>query len=200
MNNYRTYSIFFFLALCAPVAALAQLEVGGDMLDNCGRIEALYDDDKTLEARDAARQCLEAIEQELESQVGQYFLEEVAGWKRSRFEQNKAMGFTNTAARYSKGGNTVNVSLTGGFGGGGTMGGLGALAQMGMMQSGKQVRVANLPATISPDGDVMVVLSDGSMLMFESPDFNDADSALEGMGDLINEFPVADINATLSET
>ena len=68
---------------------------------------------------------------------------------------------------------------------------------MGMMGSGRQVRVANLPATVTPSGQVMVTLEDGSFLNFESNDFSTADSALSGMGDLIDKFPVADINRTL---
>jgi len=42
-------------------------------------------------------------------------------------------------------------------------------------------------------------LEDGSFLSFESSDFDDADSALSGMGDLVDAFPVADINRTLVE-
>ena len=43
-------------------------------------------------ARDAAIKCLDWLERELDGEIGQYFLEEVAGWKRGRFEQNAAMG------------------------------------------------------------------------------------------------------------
>ena len=61
------------------------------------------------------------------------------------------------------------------------------------------MRVADLPAIVDPNGDIMVPLEDGSILNFNSPSFNDADSSLSGMGDLVNAFPVADINRTLSE-
>ena len=190
------------LVLLLPLGAAAQLEVGGDMLDSCSKINALYEDGKLTEARDAARACLAGIEQELEGEIGKYFLENVAGWERMSFEQNKAMGFTSTTARYRKDGKTVNVSLTGGSGGAGLMGGaLSGLAQMGMMQGGKQIRVAKLPAVATPEGQVTVSLSDGSLLVFDSPDVNTADEALapDGMGGLIDAFPVADINRKLTE-
>jgi hypothetical protein len=48
-----------------------------------------------------------------------------------------------------------------------------------------------------PDGSITVTLESGSILTFSSGNFSDQDSALAGMGDLVNAFPVADIsNAT----
>lgn len=192
-----------FLAIALPMtflpAAFAQLEVGGDLLDNCSKIDDLQKAENYSEARGAARLCLEGLDQKLEGEVGEHFLMEVAGWKRTSFEQNKAMGFSTTTARYVKDGITANVTLTGGAGGGSGFGALSSIATMGMLQSGRQVRVAGLPAAVNPDGTIMVTLEDGSFLNFESPDFNDADSALAGIGSLVNEFPVADINRTLVE-
>lgn len=179
--------------------ASAQLEVAGDMLDNCSKIEGLREEEKLADARDAARLCLEGLEQELEGQVGQHFLDEVAGWTRTSFEQSKAMGFATTTARYRKDGKTVTVTLMGGAGGGSGLGALSSLAAMGMMQGGKQVRVAGLAATVGPDGTISVTLEDGSFLSFKCPDFDDADSALAGMGELVDQFPVAEINTTLKE-
>ncbi len=195
----KIQELFFSAAILVVgiPAAFAQLEIGGDMLSNCSRIEGLRSTGNYAEARDAARLCLEGLEQELEGEIGRYFLMEVAGWTRVNFEQSSALGFSNTSARYQKDGNTVTVSLMGGAAAG--FGALGGLAQIGLLQSGRQVRVAGLPAIVNPNGDIMVPLEDGSILNFNSPSFNDADSSLSGMGDLVNAFPVADINRTLSE-
>jgi hypothetical protein len=187
------------LSMTLPPAH-AQLEVGGDLLDNCSRIDELQKNGKYSEARNLARLCLEGLDQKLEGEVGEYFLEDVAGWKRTRLEQNKTMGLSITTARYEKGGVSADVSLTGGAGSGaglGALGGFGGLAAMGMLQSGRQVRVGGLPAAVNPDGTILVTLEDGSFLSFKSRNYNDADSALEGIGPLVNEFPVADINRTL---
>jgi hypothetical protein len=62
----------------------------------------------------------------------------------------------------------------------------------------KQVKVAGLPATVLPNGQVMVSFEDGTMLNFESSDFTTADAALSGMGDLVDEFPVAEISQALT--
>lgn len=191
---------------CALVqTAAAQLEVGGDLLDNCGEIDALQSAGSFTAARDKARLCLEGIEQELTGEVGQFFTAEISGWTRTSFEQNDVMGFSNISARYEKGDVRVNVSLTGTSGGGsGAAGGLGdfggllsGIASNAILQSGQQVTVAGLPSSVQPDGTVTVPLEDGSILVFESNDLQSAEAALEGMGDLINEFPVAGINAAL---
>lgn len=88
----------------------------------------------------------------------------------------------------------------GGAGGGGLgeLGGLfGGIAQSAILQNGQQVTVAGLKSSVQPDGTITVPLEDGSILTFESYDLDDADSALAGMGDLVDNFPVADINTAL---
>jgi len=196
-NQDMTRMIPLFLILFS-LPAYAQLEVGGGLLDNCNQIDALVKDEKFPEAKEKTALCLEGIEQELSSEIGSYFHEEIGDWTRTSLDKNQAMGFSNISARYEKGSDTVNISLTGSTGGNSGLGGLlGGLAQSGMMGGGKQVTVAGIPSTISPEGDLMVPLEDGSILMFESSDFNSADAAIDGMGDLINDFPVADINEKL---
>lgn len=191
----RKFSLFLFLA---PLVASAQLEVGGGLLDNCKQIDALNDSGKFAEAKEKAQLCLQGIEQKLSGEISSYFYEEIAGWKRNRLEKNQAMGFSNVAATYRKGDIAVEVSLTASSGGSGGLGGfLGGLAQSGMMGGGQQVTVAGIPSTFSSDGTLMVPLKSGSFLTFESRDFSNADEAIAGMGDLINEFPVADINGKL---
>ena len=192
------------LAGGVPIS-LAQLEVGGGLLDNCAEIDPLQSAGNFAEARDKARLCLEGIEQELVGEVGQYFLPQIGLWTRTSFQQDNVMGFTNITAVYEKGDISVDVSLTGESGGGGGGGGfaaglgglLGGIAQSAILQSGQQVTVAGLPSSVQPDGTLTVPLEDGSFLTFVSPDLGDADAALSGMGDLVNDFPVAEINAAL---
>jgi len=197
-NTKSTLFAATTLMIVLPTA-FAQLEVGGDMLDNCSRIDDLQKAGNFSEARGAARLCLEGLEQQLEGEVGEYFLMDVAGWKRTSFERSKAMGFSNTSARYEKDGNSATVSLTGGVGGASGLGALAGFATSGLLSSGRQLRVAGLPAAVNPDGTILVTLEDGSILNFESPDFDDADAALAGIGPLVDAFPVADINKALVE-
>jgi hypothetical protein len=106
---------------------------------------------------------------------------------------------TNVAARYTKGDIRVDVNLTGtgGSAAGGLGGVFGGIAQSALLQSGRQVTVGGIRSVLQNDGTLMVPLGDGSFLNFSSSDLDSADAALQGMGDLINEFPVADINAAL---
>jgi hypothetical protein len=184
--------------------SLAQLEVGGSLLGNCAEIDPLQSAGNFAEARDKARLCLEGLEQQLVGEVGQYFLPQIGLWTRTSFQQDNVMGFTNITAVYEKGDISVDVTLTGESGGGGAgglasgLGGLlGGIAQSAILQSGQQVTVAGLPSSVAPDGTLTVPLEDGSFLTFVSPDLGTAEAALSGMGDLVNDFPVAEINAAL---
>lgn len=190
-----------FLALIVSPGAFAQLEVGGDLLDNCAEIDALQSAGNFSAARDRARLCLDGIEQQLLGALGQHFPEQVGAWMRTSYEENQVFGFTNITADYQKDGVSVEVSLTGEAGGGEGLGGLGGLfggiAQQAIGSSGQQVTVAGLPSSVQPDGTLMVPLEDGSFLTFSSYEFDNASDALAGMGDLVNDFPVAAINEAL---
>ena len=178
-------------------SAFAQLEVGGGLTDNCAQIEGLRKGGDLSGARDKANLCLQGLEQQLQSDVGKNFPADVAGWKRTGLDQGEALGFTNISATYKKGEQTATVSLTGGATGGGALGGLlGGIARMGA-QAGQQVRIGGLPGSVQTDGSINVTLENGSILSFASPSFHDQASALAGLGDLVNAFPVADINKML---
>lgn len=178
-------------------AADAQLEVSGDALVNCSEIDALREAGDYTAARDKAQLCLDALEAEISGAVGGSFPPAVAGWTRTHIEQSEALGFTNISATYTKENHTASVSLTGGASGAGLGGLLGGLARAGLAQAGKQVRVGGLPGAVQADGTITVTLEDGSLLTFGCPDFDTADAALAGIGDLVNAFPVAEINEKL---
>ncbi|HUQ53128.1 MAG TPA: hypothetical protein VM692_12965 [Gammaproteobacteria bacterium] len=186
-------------ALIGAPLAMAQLEVGGSALDNCSKIDALRKAGNYTEARDKAQACLDALEQEVTGSVGKLFSTNVAGWARANLQQDKVLGFTNVTATYKKGEHEATVALTGtGGGGGGGLGGLlGGFARAGLAGSGQQVRVGGLPASVQPDGTITVTLEDGSFLTFSSSSFTSQETALAGLGDLVNGFPVAEINKAL---
>lgn len=200
MNIFKRSIALLALLVAAAPLVFAQLEVGGDLLDNCAKIDGLQKSENYSEARAAAQSCLEGLNHKLESSIGQYFPEEIGDWRRTRFEQNNAMGFSTSNARYVNDGISADVSLTGGMGGGSGLGALAGIASFGMLQAGRKVRVAGLPAAVNPDGTIIVTLEDGSFLNFKSPQLNDADAALEGIGTLVNDFPVADLNNALAKT
>jgi hypothetical protein len=192
----RTGLLAISLLTFGPIA-FAQLEVGGGLADNCAQIDGLRKSGDVAGARAKAELCLQALDQQLQSDVGKNFPADVAGWKRTNIEQNQALGFTNISATYKKGEQTATVSLTGGTAGGGGLGGLlGGIAKLGA-QSGQQVRIGGLPGSVQTDGSITVTLENGSILSFGSASFHDQASALAGLGELVNAFPVADINKML---
>ena len=196
MSNLRYGLLASVLLVGAPVA-VAQLEVGGSALDNCSQIDALRKAGNLTEARDKAQICLEALEQEVTGSVGRLFPANVASWTRTNIEQSTALGFTNVTATYTKDEHEATVALTGTGGGGGLGDLLGGFARAGLAGTGQQVRVAGLSASVQADGTITVTLEDGSLLMFSSPSFDSQEAALSGLGDLVNAFPVADINKAL---
>lgn len=196
MSRIKT-SLFVlaFVALQAPYA-LAQLEVGGSLLDSCSQIDGLRKSGNFAGAKEKALQCVQGIDQQMQGDVSKSFPADVAGWKRTGIEQNQVLGFNNISATYKKAEHTATVSLTGEKSGNALGGLLGGIARLGA-QAGQQVRVGGLPAAVQPDGAISVTLEKGSFLTFKSSDFHDQQSALAGLGDLVNAFPVAEINKKL---
>jgi hypothetical protein len=204
MNRHGRSLVLIGLTAMAWSIAQAQLEVGGSLLDNCAKIDGLQKAGKFTDARDAANLCLQGIEQSLQGQVQQYFKADVAGWKRKSIEQNMVLGFANVTAVYTKGETNVSVSLTRGASGDDSVGAglgklLGGIARAGLLETGQKVRVGGLPATVQQDGSIVVNMDGGAFLTFMSTSFKDADSALKGMGDLVDAFPVADINKSVTK-
>lgn len=177
----------FVTALCCFGAAQAQ----ENPKESCDGIVELYNDGDVDGALEEARWCVEALEQVKQSAEGDLFAEEIAGWKRQSIEQNKAMGVAMTEARYTKGGQTITVSLMGGAGGG-DMGFLGGLAQMGMMSAGNKIRVGKHTGVATAEGGtstVMVSLDSGGTLSFAS-----SDAEMNSVVDFAKAFPVAEID------
>ena len=178
-------------------SAHAQLEVASSGND-CAQIESLRKAGNLGEARNKAQACIDELNNELAGSTAKLFPATVAGWKRGNVEQNQALGVNNVSTSYVKDKHTVQVALTGGGKGANNVGGLlSGIAKFGIKSSGKQIKVAGLPGSIQADGSIMVTLDDGSFLGFTCPDFHNADDALAGMGDLVNAFPVGDINKHL---
>jgi hypothetical protein len=189
-------SLMLVLLAAGVPSAYAQLDVGDSGLGACSQIDALSKAGNYSAAHEKAQACLQALDQKLQGQVSKLFPQAVSGWTRSSLEQNAVAGFNNISANYKKGTHTAEVSLTGSAGGNGMGSLLGGFARLGM-QAGQQIKVAGLPAAVQSDGTIAVTLTSGAFLTFKCSDFNTQQAALSGIGDLVNAFPVAQINSTL---
>ena len=197
MRTMISGGLALLLLLAGARNALAQLDVGDSGLSACAQIDGLSKAGNYSAAHEKAQACLEALTQKLQGEVGKQFPQTVAGWSRGNLQQNTVAGFNNITATYKKDKHSADVSLTAGNGGSGAIGSLlGGIARAGM-QTGQQVKVAGLPASVQTDGTIAVTLESGAFLTFKSPEFSDQKSALAGLGDLVNAFPVAQINKTL---
>ena len=137
----------------------------------CGAIVPLIKKDDIKGALEEAKWCVEKLEQIKQGKVAEQFLEEIDGWKRVSFNENKAMGISVTEASYEKDGKQISVNLTGG-GGTNPLGAIAQMGQMGMMQAGQKVRIQGYMGsmdTSQPDRPVLMLnLKNGGFLKFES--------------------------------
>ncbi|MEM9385530.1 MAG: hypothetical protein AAGA68_10750 [Pseudomonadota bacterium] len=172
--------------------ATAQVEFGSDLKSSCKQIQAAIDGKDMNLALEQARLCVTALEQEAEGALKELFPNKVAGYERTDFRQDRAMGIANTSATY-QGANTIRVELTGSTGGGG-LGGIAGLARMGMAASGGAMRVDGLDAMMDERGAITIFLADGSMLKVSSRDMRTREAATEGLPPFLNEFPVREIS------
>lgn len=180
---------------CLLVAGLLSFGVAHAQEDpekTCSNIVGLYADGDIDGALEEARWCVEALEQIKQGDVGEVFAAEVMGWKRGSLDQNEAMGIAVTEARYTKGEQTISVSLMGGAGGSGMGGFLGGIAQMGVMSAGTKMRIDKHTAMATSEGNtstVAVSLDSGGTLNFESYDV-DLDTVVE----FAKAFPIAELD------
>jgi hypothetical protein len=166
---------------------------------SCSGVMKLVEKGDYKAALTEARFCVEVLEQKMQGAVTAHFSESVAGWTRNDLREESVLGMSNITAEYSKGDATLTVSLIGGQGSGGAFGGaLGSIAQMGMMQSGKRVRIQGLPATIDPQGKVTIQLNDGAFISVSSPQYQQQDTALEALEPFLDAFPFSKINEARS--
>ncbi|MBA3562842.1 MAG: hypothetical protein H0W33_02290 [Gammaproteobacteria bacterium] len=162
-----------------------------DPKESCDGILELYAEGDVDGALEEARWCVESLEQIKQGEVGDVFAAEVDGWKRESLDQNEAMGIAVTEASYKKGEQAISVSLMGGAGGGG-MGFLGGLAEMGMMSAGNKMRIDKRTAVANSEGNtstVTVSLESGGALTFQSYDA-DLDTVVE----FAKAFPIAELD------
>lgn len=165
-----------------------------DLAASCNEAATLYSKKDIDGALEEARWCVEALEQIKRKQVIGLFPDEVAGYKGGEIQHQKAMGFSMLERDYRKEGKIITVSLNDSSKGGG-MGGIAAIAQMGMMEAGKKIRIQRREVIDMSEGDrveFMVVLKSGGMLRIASSNV-DHDNTLE----FVKQFPIVTLDDAL---
>jgi len=169
MLTKKSSSIFLSVTLVVVFFSGAVSALNDDTKESCSAVSSLINDNNIDAALEEARWCVEALEQFKQAGVSKLFHKTVEGWKRASLDENKAMGMTITEAVYEKNGSRIEVQLMGGAGGG--MGSLGMLAQLGMMGSGKKLRIQRRTAMDMSQGsrsELIVNLKNGGNIIFKS--------------------------------
>lgn len=119
-------------------------------------------------------------------QIQSYFPDSLTGYTGSKFESNSALGMTNLERHYTKGTETIKLSLSGssaGASGAGGLGGLAAFGRMAAMMGGPgqdtfriSGRTANLQKEDGSAPQLTVYLDSGSVLTLEGQNGATADS------------------------
>jgi hypothetical protein len=189
-NTLRWSTIVAVFALFSASGVFAE----EDPTDAFQSATELYEQGDIDGAIEEAEWGLELLRQLKRGATATHFLDEINGYVATPLETNSAMGMTVMERRYTKGGNTITVTLTGGANT--ALGGLGALASMGMMGAGEKVRIQRRTGTaIAESGEnrIMFGLKEAGMLNFESRDVS-----MDELKAFAGEFPIAELDDSSS--
>ena len=185
--NARLWSLVLTLVVLSCSALASAGESPEDALQAAAELYEQGDIDGAIEE---AEWGLELLRQLKRGATATHFLDEVLGYVGAPLQTNTAMGMTVMERSYSKGNSTISVTLTGGMNS--AMGGLGALANMGMMGGGEKVRIQRRTGTAMSDGGentIMFGLKEAGMLNFESRDVS-----MDELKAFAEAFPIAELD------
>lgn len=167
-----------------------QAQAQEDPASNCREAAKLLEDDDLDGALEEARWCVEGLEQMKQAAASDIFPDEINGFVGAQLNNQSAMGINMLERQYNKGNQTVRVHLS--TGNNMLMGGLGALANMGMMGVGKKIRVQKRTVRDMSEGNkvhFIAQLKSGGFLNFESTSA-DNETVLE----FVKAFPIAKLD------
>ena len=168
----RSIVLSSLLAISFPIFAHA--EDIGEVFKKVQEYAQQKNYPKAMEELQWAQKELEKLHQQ---RLGELLPADVDGFKGSDTEVQSAMGFSNIERQYSKGDQSISLSISGANGADG-MGGLAGLAKMGMMMGGAQAgkdqfridgRTASLDTT-SGAPELTIFLESGSILQLRAGD------------------------------
>ena len=143
--------------------------------DTCKSAASLFSEGDIEGALEEARWCVTQLEQLKQGQTSSFFKDEIDGYVGGKIESNQAMGFTVIERRYSKGGVSISVSLSGGASGAANNA-FAAIASFGMQAAqGKKVRIQRRTAVVNDDNgsaQVVITMKSGGMLTFDSSELS----------------------------
>jgi hypothetical protein len=180
----KTVILVATLSLVSSMSATAE----GDPAAYCEQAAKLYQENDIAGAVEEAKWCLESLEQIQQSQKGDRFAKQVAGWQRGEVAKQKAMGMSIIETEYSKGDKTISVSYNSGVGGMGAM-----FSQMGLAGGGKKIRLGRYTGLVMEEGgnnEIMIGLKMTQGMVNLSSDT----ASLDELQAFAKAFPIKDID------
>ncbi|MEJ2619640.1 MAG: hypothetical protein P8163_05130 [Candidatus Thiodiazotropha sp.] len=172
------------LSLVLSMSATAE----GDPAAYCKQAAKLYQEDDIAGAVEEAKWCLESLEQIQQSQKGDRFAKQVAGWQRGEVAKHKAMGMSMIETEYSKGDKTIQVSYNSGAGGMGAM-----FSQMGLMGGGKKIRLGRYTGLVMEEGSNNEIII-GLKMTQGMVNLSSDSASLDELQAFAKAFPIKDID------
>jgi hypothetical protein len=179
--------IALFVATSALISSMSAT-AEGDPAAYCKQAAKLYQEKDIAGAVEEAKWCLESLEQIQQSQKGDRFAKQVAGWQRGEVSKQKAMGMSMIETEYSKGDKTINVSYNSGVSGMGAM-----FSQMGLAGGGKKIRLGRYTGLVMEEGrnnEILVGLKMTQGMVNLSSDT----ATLDELQAFAKAFPIKDID------
>lgn len=163
-----------------------------EIKESCSSVVALFNDGDIDGALEEARWCVTQLEQLKQGQTSSYFKDEIDGYKGGKLDVQQAMGMSMIERRYTKGNNSVQVSLSGGVSNI-AANALEAFASFGMSATpGKKIRIQRRTATLNNQSDtpqLLVTLKSGGILTFESSQLSE-----DALVAFAKSFPIAELD------
>jgi hypothetical protein len=178
--------------ITASVLCLLSLQAvaADDPVASCKKAAELYASADLSGAIEEAKWCLDNLEQLQQAQKAGKFAPEVAGWKRGELNQQKALGFSNIDVQYTREGKTIDVSYTGGGGGGIAS----MFSQMGLAAGGaKKIRLGHYTGVVVEDGSQNQILI-GLKMTPGMITLSSNNASLDEMTAFAGALPVAEID------
>lgn len=148
---------------------------GEELKDLLGRVQKLADEKNFPKALEELNWVQKELQKQHSTQLERFFPNEIKGFKGDKVKANAALGFSQVERTYTKGEQTITLSLAGGS----SAGGIGNLAQLGkfaaMMgtESGQEtIRVHGKTAQLEGDDEsqyaLSIFLESGSVLKLDA--------------------------------
>jgi len=159
----------------ALVSSVAHAEDIQEVFKKVGEYVQQKNYPKAMEELQWAQRELEKLNQE---RLGEILPANVEGYAGGETQVQSVMGFSSVERVYTKGEQSITLSIAGSSAGGDAMGGLAGIAKMGMMMGGsqpgrEQFRIDGLTASLDSSSgapELTVFLEGGSMLQLKASD------------------------------